>query len=47
MVPLEGLGMVSCSPSVATMTVSSAVSEIFSVKYWHDFEIGVGVVQGR
>jgi len=29
------------------MYVSRTVSEIFSVKEWHDLETGVGVVQGH
>jgi len=41
MLPLESLGTVSDSPSITTLAVSLAVSEIFSVKYWHDPEIGV------
>jgi len=27
------------------MSVSRTISEIFSVKQWHDLETGVGVVQ--
>jgi len=38
-VPFESYGMVSYSPSIATMTVSLAVFEIFTVKEWHDLEI--------
>jgi len=34
MVPFESLGTVSYSPSIVTMPVSLAVSEIFSVKEW-------------
>ena len=41
MVPFESLGKVSHSAFIATMAVSLAVSEIFSVKYWYDLEIGV------
>jgi len=39
MVPFERLGMVSYSPSIVTMAVSLAVSEIFSVKEWPELEI--------
>ena len=44
MVPFERLGMVSYSPSVVTMTVCLAISEIFSVKEWGDLE---NQVRGR
>jgi len=43
-VPFESLGAVSYSPSIATMAVSVAVCEIFSVKEWHDLE---NQVRGR
>jgi len=33
--------MVSYSPFIATMTVFLAVFEIFTVKEWRDFELGV------
>ena len=39
MVPFESLGTVSCSPSIVTVAVSLAVSEIPSVKEWPDLEI--------
>ena len=37
-VTLESLGTVSYSPSIVTMPVSLAVSEIFSVKVWRELE---------
>jgi len=44
-VPFESLGTVSCSPSIVTMAVSLAVSEILCVKEWRDLEYWVLVVQ--
>jgi len=40
-VPFESLGTVSCLPSIVTIVVSLAISEISSVKEWHDLEIWV------
>ena len=40
----ESLGAVSYSPSIVTMAVCLAISEIFSVKEWHDLE---NQVRGR
>ena len=47
LVPLESLGAVSYLHSVATVAVSVAVCEIFSVKEWRDLENQVKVVQGH
>jgi len=39
MVPFKSLGTVSCLLSIVTMAISSAISEIFSIKEWLDLEI--------
>ena len=44
LVPYESLGAVSYSPSIVTMAVSVAVSEIFSVTDWRDLENRVKVL---
>jgi len=40
-VPLERFGTVSYLPSIVTMAISLAISEIFSIKQWPDLEICV------
>ena len=44
MVPFESLGTVSYWPSIVTMAICLAISEIFSVKQWRDLE---NQVRGR
>ena len=41
LVPFKSLGAVSYSPSIVTMAVSAAISQIFSVKEWPDLEMWV------
>ena len=44
MVPSESLDTVSYAPSIVTMPISLAISEIYSVKEWRDLE---NQVKGR
>ena len=44
---LKVVPLVSFSPSIVTMAVSLAISEIFSVKEWRDLKSRFGVVQGH
>ena len=39
----KSLGAVSYSPSIVTVAVSLAISEIFSVKEWPDLNVGSGL----
>jgi len=39
LVPFKSLAAISYSPSIVTMAVSLAISEIFSVKEWPDLEM--------
>ena len=41
MVPFVSSGMVSYSPSIVTMAVFLAISQIFTIKEWPDLEIWV------
>ena len=47
-VPFESFGMVLYSPSIITMAVSVAISQIFIIKeYGLDLKYGFGVIQGH
>jgi len=39
LVPFKSLGTVSYLPSIVTMAISLAISEIFSVTEWPDLEM--------
>ena len=41
LVPFKSLGTVSYLPSIVTMAISLAISEIFSVTEWPDLKIWV------
>jgi len=41
MVPFESLGTVSYLPSIVTVSVYLATTQIFSIKEWPDLEIWV------
>jgi len=45
MVSFQSLGTVSYSPSIVTLAVSLAISEVFSVIEWPDLEVWVWGVQ--
>jgi len=44
-VPFESLGTVSYLPSIVTIAVSVAMLEVFSIKEWPDFNLGLGFVK--
>jgi len=41
LVPFKSMGAVSYSPSIVTLAVSAAISQIFSIKEWPDLELWV------
>jgi len=45
MVPFKRLVAVSYLPSIVTMAISVAISEIFIIKEWPDLEIWFGIVR--